>query len=1121
MKKFLFALFIFAAGVFFAVKVLPEVSLFKVRENPQNNISPKLSKIISGKDESQEAAKDRPDQAFLYEKLLRSEIGKPFSYHGNWRFEAMKQARAQNILRKRSSLNWVERGPANIGGRSRSIVIHPQNPDIWWVGAVGGGVWKTEDAGAHWRPLTDDMPVISVTTIDICKNKPDILYAGTGEGFGNYDQIIGDGIFKTTDGGENWIQLPASAGNYNFRYVNRLVVHPFNADTVLAATNAGIFRSLNGGDSWEHVFNPGARVQQIIANPLNFNTLFACVNNMGIYKSTDMGNTWNYVSEEISDHRRVEMAIAPSDTSYLYAAMVNSSGQLAGFYQSTDAGITWNFLGSSPNWLGKQGWYDNTLIVHPFNKNIVFVGGLDLYQVQVNSGSMSATQISSWWGGYGLPYVHADHHFLATIPKEDSSFALLSANDGGIYFSPDGGVNWQNKNYQYNVTQYYDADRHPFLEQYIGGTQDNGTSLSPVDPDSKTGWHQVVGGDGFDCAWDKFDPYIVYATIYDSRVFKSTDGGNTFQSINNGLPESEIFHTPLVMDPFNTDKLLTISESNKIYITYNGGLSWKSFPVQLNGSRWVRIAVSQADSSIVWIASSSGYINVSADGGKSFTTVPKPPNAPNAIVSGIATHPSDSATALVMFGVSGYGKIFRTRNLGNTWEDITNNLPDVPVHCAVYIPYDTSQIWIGTDIGLFISQDNGESWQFAEGTLPSVAVRRLKIVNKEIVAATHGRGIWSLYDEQLPELTVPTRSPVLSAVNPPHPSTKRMKVFFRTRSPYDSVHVEIYEEPVVKLGPVPAYRDTFAIITVEPPDYLEIQTVGFNSGKKYISNKKSIVVYEKVDSVKFLFNNGYSDFYGDFFIDKPQNFGSAGLQTEHPYSNKRDYISILGTPVVVSENLVMTYKDIALVEPGESGYFYPDYRMWDYVTVEGSLDGENWDVLITPYDCRFDPSWNLYYNQDKKPDDSLYRTHEIDLTEFYDPGQIIYVRFRLHADDYTTGWGWIIDDVKIKPSVGTAIARNNVAVKFQLLNNYPNPFNPQTTISFTLDRTGDVSLKIYNTTGQLVRTLINNEYLFKGNLYKYVWRGRNDKGNPVASGVYFYHLTTSRHKIVKKMVLMR
>jgi photosystem II stability/assembly factor-like uncharacterized protein len=1117
--KYVRPLLVFLTVVFVAVLAVPRISPWLMKSEDEN-IPEKIKRLYGEGEEGKAERQDRPDQALLYEKMLRSEFGKPFSYHGNWRFSALKKAREMQSARQKSAAeDWVERGPSNIGGRSRAIVAHPNNPAIWWAGSVGGGVWKTEDAGAHWRPVTDDMPALSVAALVVCPGKPDILYAGTGEGFGNYDGIVGDGIFKSEDGGEHWRQLEATAGEYDFRYVNRLVVHPLHSDTVLAATNNGILRTLDGGESWEKVLS-ASHVQQIVANPQNFNTLLAALLSEGIYKSTDMGTTWTKVSEEITDHRRIEIAISPTDTNYVYAAVANSDGGLKGFYQSTDGGNTWINKGNSTNWLGKQGWYDNTLVVHPFDPQVVFVGGLDLYQVDLHNG-MQVVAISNWWGGNGLPYVHADHHCLTAIPNNDQTFALLDANDGGIFYSPNGGVDWESKDNGYNVTQYYDGDRHPFLNQFIGGSQDNGTSISPVDPDAQSSWHKVVGGDGFDCAWDYYDPYNVYATLYDSRIYKSTDGGNRFTSINNGLPESNIFHTPLVMAPLNPQKLFTVSEQNKIYLTVDGGQKWHGYDVNLGGHRWIRIAVSPVDTSVVWIAGSSGTINVSHDGGRTFQTVTRPDGSPDAMLTGLATHPSDSATALALFGVYGYGKIFRTRDFGNSWQDLTHNLPEIPVHCALILPYDTTQIWIGTDVGLFISRDNGQSWQYANGNLPAASIRRLKIINKEIIAVTHGRGIWSLHDENLPELVVPVLPPELKAINPPHPRLNTTKIFFRTRAAYDSVHVDINDETYARLPQVRAYLDTFVVVKVEPPDYLDVQVIGFKDGRSYFSNAMQQMIYEAVDSVNISFNSGFSDFYGDLTIDKPQGFSTAGLQSDHPYKDMQDYVAILGTPLKIGEKYHLIYKDIALVEPGEEGHFYPDQQMWDYVTVEGSTDGENWRILITPYDARLNKNWLSYYNDSKNPDDGLYVQHDIDLDDFYSAGDYVYLRFRLHADPYTHGWGWIIDDVHIAPAGATGMAESTPPVSFKVWEAYPNPFNPSTTIRFTLDRTEKVSLKIYNAAGQLVRTLLDDAMHYKGNEYRYIWHGRNDFGNPVASGIYFFKVETPHHHTVRKMVLLR
>ena len=1082
------------------------------------------------KNKSEKPGYDRPDLAMEEEVSLRSEIGKPFSYSGSWKFAAMRQAMLHNSLKKTTAeLNWVERGPANVGGRSRSIVVHPQDQSQWWVGAVGGGIWKTNDKGESWTCQSDNMPVISVTTIDICDSFPQILYAGTGEGFHNYDAIIGDGIFKTMDGGSSWLQLPSTISDIRFRYVNRIVVHPQHADTLLAATNYGLYRTYDGGETWDEVFRNGDRVQQIIANPLNFKSLLITVNGVngrGIYKSTNLFDSWQYQSEEINNYGRIEIAISSTDTNYVYASV---NDEPPAFYQSTDAGINWTNLGTSTDWFRSQGWYNNTVLVHPFDPSIVFLGGVDLYKIVVANQAASVTQISHWYGGNGLPYVHADQHFLVSLPQSDSNFALIAANDGGIHYSPDGGVTWNEKNNGYNVTQFYDADRSPLENQFIGGTQDNGTQLSRINPASDSKWDKVIGGDGFDCIWDKTDPAVVYGTLYSSRVLRSRSGGEEFIEVMNGLPESVIFHTPLETDPYNNNKLFTLSKENneyKVFVTYDQADSWQSVNADLGGSnsyaQYVKIAVSMKDSNIVWAASSSNHINVSTDGGQNFSIVSRPNGSPDARLTGLATSPQDSATAFALFGVSGYGKIFRTQDLGQNWENITNDLPNIPVHCALVMPYDSSEIWLGTDIGLFISQDEGQSWQFANDGLPAVSIRRLKIVGKEIVAATHGRGIWSVHNDLLNQLDIPMREPVLADLNPPNLNTGFLKIHFTPRGFYDSLQVMVNEESIATLTGFSAYKDTFVTHQVLPNDYLSIVIRAFSDTTILYSETKELFIYEAVDSLTENFENGMVNFSGDFLVNKEDGFASNTMHTEHKYQNRRNYIALLNSPLLIRDSLRLSYDDVALVEPGDSGHSYPDVLLWDYVTVEGSADGENWDILIEPYDCNYNEDWLFFYNSGVPGNDSMFLSHEIKLDSLYTAGQFAYIRFRLFADGYVTGWGWAIDNVRVGLPQATGIStEKNVAHTFKLENNYPNPFNPSTTIAFSVDKNGPASLIVYNYLGQIVHTIFKDKILKAGVSHKVVWNGRNNSGKRVASGVYFYKLTAGKRQSVKKMILAR
>jgi len=1057
---------------------------------------------------------DKPDKAMEEEIAMHSEVDKPMAYRGSWRFRAFRQAKQAlppNALKKVSTLNWIERGPANFGGRTRAIVVHPNNANTWWAGAVGGGIWKTTDAGASWTCQTDNMPIISVTCIDICKNSPDVLYAGTGEGFYNSDAIVGDGLFKTTDGGNTWQQISSTVSNSNFRYVNRLIVDPDNANHLLAATNSGVYLSTDGGTSWNEMFNNGNRVQQIIANPSRFNTQFIAVNSSGIYKSTNGGQSWNLVSEEISGEGRIEIAISAVDTTVLYASPVNSDYGLLGFYRSSDAGETWVDYGNSTNWLGSQGWYDNALAVSPLDENIIFVGGVDIFRVHISGSTMSVSQLTEWYTGSSYPYVHADQHALVTIKTAANNFSIIAGNDGGVHFSDDAGSNWSAKNTGFNVTQYYDADRHPSANEFIGGTQDNGTHRSPTDATNASAWDQVIGGDGFDCAWNKTDPSVVYGTLYYTKIYKSTDGGYNFNYVNNGMPESGIFHTPLAMDPHNSDKLFTAGDNNTVYWTNDAAANWHSASINNNDYSRYKITVSLSNSDIVWAGATTIYINVSTDGGQTFHQVTQPSGSPHAWLTGISTHPLQDSTAFLTIGSSGSGKIYRTRNLGNTWENINNNLPDVPVYTVLVMPFDTTEIWLGTDIGLFISHDDGQSWQI-NNDIPAVSIRRLKIVEQEIVAATHGRGIWSVHRDELAqgELLAPT----LQDLTVPNPNTHYLKIHFTANSDYDSTLVYANGQAVDRLYNISAGTDTFGTYRTNPPEEVTAQVVGFQATQSAASDEKSRMIYSAEETLTENFDNGTSTCFGDMTVATPNGFNDALLNTDHPYTDGKIYYTYLGTPITIKSGSSLSYNDVAIVEPGESGSQYGDANFYDYVTVEGSNDGDNWTVLITPYDCRYDATWQNAYDNSADGNESMLRGHQINLTATYTTDQNIYIRFKLYADANTNGWGWAVDDVDATNTVSAIKPTGTVARRFALLDNYPNPFNPTTTIRYEIAEQGPVELSVYNALGQKIRTLVKEPKA--AGQYSTSFNAAG-----LASGTYYYRLVFGNKTQVKKMLLLR
>lgn len=301
---------------------------------------------------------------------------------------------------------WVERGPANVPGRTRGIIAHPDDAEnIWFAGSVGGGIWKTTNAGQTWVNKTPNLPNLATTVLALAESNTSVIYCGTGEGFYNSDAINGDGIFKSTDKGETWEQLESTKNN-DFANVNRIIVDPNNENVLLACTNTGnalvnqdpaeskILRSTDGGASWEVVYEEpnGRRVQDLVADPTDFNIQYAGVNGVGVMKSVNGGVDWSPTGF-MNPSGRIELAISPVNTSRILASCEGgNTGSGSDVFVSNNSGDDWKLVvedangyngGQNPGYLGGQGWYDNIIAAHPFDEDIFYVGGISIWKMEL------------------------------------------------------------------------------------------------------------------------------------------------------------------------------------------------------------------------------------------------------------------------------------------------------------------------------------------------------------------------------------------------------------------------------------------------------------------------------------------------------------------------------------------------------------------------------------------------------------------------------------------------------------------------------------------------------------------------------------------------------------------
>jgi photosystem II stability/assembly factor-like uncharacterized protein len=370
----------------------------------------KGGKSFAEKEEGKKA--DSPDLFADFHRAIRTGYGEtrpsyPMNYQINELLKARGVASTQALSKVSSApLPWIERGPGNVAGRTRSIIIDPADPtkNTWILGSVGGGIWKTTNAGQTWQELTKGLTNLATSALAMAASNPNVIYAGTGEGFNNLDQIAGNGVWKSTDRGQTWQQL-ASTVNNDFRHVTRVIVDPSNENIVLVSTSAGfwgegansIFRSTDGGQNWTKVYNAGnANVEQIIANPRNFKTQYATINATGVIKSVNGGVTWNNASTGIGGVGRLELAISPTDTNRLFVSAEFTTAKL---YISDNGGASWA-LGSpietgTVDFLGGQGWYDNTIAVHPFNKDVAFTGGVSVFRFELRPGGSTQRTVLS------------------------------------------------------------------------------------------------------------------------------------------------------------------------------------------------------------------------------------------------------------------------------------------------------------------------------------------------------------------------------------------------------------------------------------------------------------------------------------------------------------------------------------------------------------------------------------------------------------------------------------------------------------------------------------------------------------------------------------------------------
>ncbi|HUR66554.1 MAG TPA: T9SS type A sorting domain-containing protein [Chitinophagaceae bacterium] len=685
-----------------------------------------------------------------------------------------------------AALNWQERGPSNVGGRTRTIMIDKRDVsgNTVFAGSVSGGIFKTTNFTSgvpNWTPVNDFLANLAITALIQDPVNPNTMYASTGEGWFNVDAVRGNGIFKSTDGGNNWNLL---ASTVNFEYIQDIIIdnngNVYASLRNLISNERGVMRSTDGGGSWTQVlgaplpgFNTGrASDLEVAAN----GDIYAALGIFGrsvVMKSSFATNgantgavgTWTNITPVTPTvTQRTEIVLAPSDGQRVYLLMQDSAtSQVLNIFRSTNGGSNWTTLAAPSalnNGSNSQAWFNLIGAVDPNNANTLIVGGLNL--ARSNDAGDNWTTISN------SGTVHVDQHALVY----DGSTKLLSGNDGGVYYSTNinaTGPAFVNKNNGYNVTQYYGCDVHPSnVNYFLAGAQDNGTQKFSSPGINAT--INATGGDGGIPHIDQTDAAQLQITASTANnYYRSLNGGATFSSLGSGINNDRgQFINPTDFDDAQ-NILYAGDNAGSYYCITNLQATPSPFTVNVTAMGNLEVTAIKVDpftANTIWIAACFGtpaaaprIIKLSNANTASPTAqvVTNIGVAVNAAVSSIDVDPVDPNHILITLSNYGVISVWESTNGGVVFSPIEGNLPDMPVRWGMFAPASAQLngagggnggILLATELGVWTtSLINGTStqWMPNNGGLANVRTDMLKynLSTNTIAAATHGRGLFT------------------------------------------------------------------------------------------------------------------------------------------------------------------------------------------------------------------------------------------------------------------------------------------------------------------------------------------------------------------------------------------
>ncbi len=694
-----------------------------------------------------------------------------------------------------SGIRWREVGPFR-GGRSSTVTGVPGNQNLYYFGAVGGGVWKTNDAGQSWSNITDNYFGGTVGAVAVAESDPNVIYAGEGEQTLRNNVSSGWGVWKSTDAGATWKHI----GLTDSRHISRIRIHPKNPDVVYVAALGnlwkpnemrGVFKSVDGGATWKKILyvNETAGAGDLILDPNNPRIIYATTWNMKrngyrmdsggpdskVWKSIDGGETWENLSDKVGMPKGINgiigITVSPKNSNRVWAIIENT--EAPGVYRSDDAGKTWARINQDRALL-QRAWYYCRIYADTQNEDKVWVMNVS-YGVSKDGGKTFELKNAP----------HGDHHDLWIDPNNNMRMAI--ADDGGGQISNDGGENWTTYHNQPTAQFYRVSTDNSFPYNILGAQQDNssvriphrtaGSSIAEKD------WLALSIGESAHLAPDPNNPNIIYGSDYKGKMsLQNLDNGqerstNVWPDLPAGSGVEVMkyrfnWNYPLVFSKHDPKKLL--AGSNHLHATTNGGQSWEEISPDLTrgepetikssggpitqdntGAEYYAnifvISESPFTKDEIWTGSDDGLIHVTIDGGKNWKNVTPSMSPKYNMWNSIDVNPFVKGGAYAVATSYKFGDntpyTYKTNDYGKTWNVITTGIPKEEfVRVVRADPKRQGLLYAGTEKGMWVSFDDGASWNKFQLNLPPVPIADLAIKNDNLIAATHGRSFWMIDD---------------------------------------------------------------------------------------------------------------------------------------------------------------------------------------------------------------------------------------------------------------------------------------------------------------------------------------------------------------------------------------